>query len=126
MIFSQVVPSKWKKGNIVSIHERNDQQNLINYFPVSLLPISDKFFDTLNFDKTCRIFFESKLIKPHQSGFKPGYSCRNQLLSIIHEVYKSFDDGLEIRSVFLDVTKAFDKVWQVEVILKLEQNGISG
>ena len=73
-----------------------------------------------------RFFLENKLITPHQSGFKPGDSCINQLLSITHEIYKSFDDGLEVRSVFLDISKAFDKVWHDGVIFKLEQNGISG
>ena len=37
-----------------------------------------------------------------------------------------FDDGLQVRSVFLDISKAFDKVWLDGVIFKLEQNGISG
>ena len=73
-----------------------------------------------------RFFLGNKLITPHQSGFKPGDSCINQLLSITHEIYKSFDDGLEVRSVFLDISKAFDKVWHNGVIFKLEQNGISG
>ena len=51
------------------------------------------------------------LIPQNQSGFKPGDSCINQLLSITHEIYKSFDDGWELRGVFLDISKAFDKVW---------------
>ena len=46
--------------------------------------------------------------------------------SITHEINKSFDDGLEVRSVFLDISKAFDKVWHEGVIFKLKQNGISG
>ena len=50
----------------------------------------------------------------------------NQLLSITHEIYKFFDDGLEVNSVFLDKSKAFDKRWHDEVIFKLEQNGIFG
>ena len=53
---------------------------------------------------------ENNLISPNQSGFKPGYSCTNQLLSITHEIYKSFDDGLEVRDIFLDISKAFNKV----------------
>ena len=73
-----------------------------------------------------RFFLDNKLITTNQSGFKPGDSCINQLLSITHEIYKSFDDGLEVRSVFLDISKAFDKVWHEGVIFKLEQNGISG
>ena len=66
------------------------------------------------------------MISKDQSGFKPGDSCINQLLSTTHEIYKSFDDGLEIRSVFLYISKAFDKVWHEGVIFKLKQNGISG
>ena len=39
-----------------------------------------------------------------------GDSYINQLLSITHEIYGSFDEGLEVRHVFLDIPEAFDKV----------------
>ena len=54
---------------------------------------------------------DKDLILASQSGFKPGDSCINQLLSITHNIYKSFDDGYEVRSFFFDISKAFDKVW---------------
>ena len=54
---------------------------------------------------------------------KPSDSCINYLLSITHEIYKSFDDGYEVRGV--DISKAFDKVWVNGIIIKLKQNGIS-
>ena len=47
---------------------------------------------------------------PNQSGFKTGASGINQLISITHEICKSFDDGYEVRDVSLDISKAFDKV----------------
>ena len=72
-----------------------------------------------------RFFLENKLTTLHQSGFTPDDSCMNQLLSITHEIYKSFDDGL-VRSIFVDTSKAFDKVMYDGVIFKLEQNFISG
>ena len=66
------------------------------------------------------------MISDNQSGFKPGDSCVNQLLSIIHEIYQSFDDNLEVRAAFLDMSKTFDNVWHKGLLCKLKQNGISG
>ena len=77
-----------ERGNIIPIHKKNHKQNLINYCPVSLLPIRGKIFERLIFNKIVRFFLENKLITPHQSGFKLGDFCMNQLLSITHEIHK--------------------------------------
>ena len=76
----------------------------------------------------CLTFFikNELIISSNQSGFKPGYSFINQLLSIIHEIHESFDVGLKVRSAFLDISKAFDKVWHDGIIYKLTQNRMSG
>ena len=58
-----------------------------------------------------KYFLDNNLVCPKQSGFRPGDSCVNQLLSIMHNIFPSFDNGLEVRQVFLDIPKAFDKVW---------------
>ena len=73
-----------------------------------------------------KFFTENELISPNQSGFKPADSCINQLLAITHEIYKSFDRGFEVRGVFLDMSKVFDKVWHEGLIFKLKKDGISG
>ena len=72
------------------------------------------------------LFSENELISHSQAGFKPGDSCINQLLCITHDIYQSLDDGLETKGVFLDISKAFDKVWHEGLLFKLKQNGISG
>ena len=71
-------------------------------------------------------FIKNDLISQNQSGVKPGDSCFNQILPITHLKYKSFDDVFDVRSVFLDISKAFDKVWHEGIIFKLKQNCISG
>ena len=52
----------------------------------------------------------NNLLTPNQFGFKPVGSYINLLLSITHEIYSFFDDRFEVRSLFLDISKAFDKV----------------
>ena len=97
-----------------------------NYRPVSLLPVSSKISEKLLYDRTFKFFTENNLIWQNQSGFKQGDSCTNQLLSVTRQIYKSVSDVHETRSVVLDMSKAFDKVWHKDLILKLKQNGISG
>lgn len=50
----------------------------------------------------------------------------NQSIAITNEIFKLFDDGLEVRELFLDASKAFAKTWHERLLLKLNQNGISG
>ena len=66
-------------------------------------------------------FLDKGLISANQSGFKPGDSCINQLLSITHNIYKSFDDGYEVRGVFLDISKAFDKPGMMVLFLNYKK-----
>ena len=87
---------KWKRL-VVPIHKRGDKQTLRNYHPVSLLPICSKIFERLLYNEMFGFFLDKGLISANQSGFKPGDSCINQLLSIMHNIYKSFDNGYEVR-----------------------------
>ena len=113
-------------ANVVPVHKKSDKQILENYRPVSLLPICGKVFERLIYNNLFEYFIQNDLISPYQSGFKPGDPCTNQLISITHEIYQSFDDGFEVRGVFLDISKAFDKVWHDGLIYKLKQNGVAG
>ena len=77
------------------------------------------------YNNTYNYLIDNDLTSQNQSGFKPGDSCINQLISITHDILNLLDEGLVI-GVFLDISKAFDKVWHDGLIYKLQQNGISG
>ena len=82
----------------------------------------------LIFESLFEYLDEQKLLSEHQCGFRPNNSCANQLLSIAHDIYAAFDADptLEVRGLFLDFSKAFDKAWHKGLIYKLRQVGISG
>ena len=63
--------------------------------------IQSRFFQSV-------IGLEDKLISTKQSGFKPGNSCVNQFLSITFDIFTSFNKGLEVRCIFLDISQAFN------------------
>ena len=98
-----------KKANIVPVHKKRDKQILKNYQTVvSLLPTCGKsFLERLIYNNLLEYFIDNDLISQNQSGFKQGNSCLNQLISITHEIYQSFDEELEVRGVFLDISKTF-------------------
>ena len=92
------------------IKKKNKQLNK-NYRPVSLLPICSKIFEKTIFNSLFKHLEDNNLLNGNQSGFRSGDSCVHQLLLITHKLYKAFDanSSLEVRAVFLDLSKAFDK-----------------
>ena len=122
---SSCYPDIWKRSNIIPVHKKNDKQLVNNYRPISLFPIFGKILEKVIFDRICGFLLEENLLNPNQSGFRP--SCINRLLAITHEIFEAFDcnPSLAVRAVFLDISKAFDKVWHEGLIYKLKSVGIS-
>ena len=96
--------------------------------PIFLLPLFAKVFERIVFKNLYNHLKANNLITKNQSGFTPGDSGTNQLISLGHDIHKAFDDNscLEVRSIYLDMSKAFDKVWHEGLLHKLKHNGIDG
>ena len=107
---------------------KKDKYIVSNYRPVSLLPICGKIFEKVIFDNLYKHIYSNNLISDKQSGYRKGDSTIKQLLSITHEIYKAFDasPSKEVRAIFLDISRAFDRVWHEGLIFKLKQFGLEG
>ena len=105
-------PDTWKMANIIPVHKKEEKNIVKNYRPISLLPIFAKVFERLLFNSLFAHFHDNDLFTKCQSGFMPGDSCISQLLSIVHEIQSSFEcnSPVDTRAIFLDISKAFDKV----------------
>ena len=123
-----VFPEVWKQANVVPIHKKNSKSLKNNYRPISLLPIFGKILEKLIFDSLYHHQNTNGLLNQNQSGFRPGDSTVNQLLSIVNFIFTAFDCNptLDVRSPYLDISKAFDRVWHQGLICKLRQCGVSG
>ena len=127
-LITRLLPDQWKKANVVPIHKKGDKQLIESYKPVSLLPVCDKLFERHIFNSLFYYFIENNPLSTHQSAFIPGDSSVHQLRSITQEIYNAFgcNSSLEVQGAFLNISKAFKKVWHGGLIYKLERNGING
>ena len=124
----QVFPDDWKKGNIIPVYKKNSKQIANNYRAAPLLPICSKIFEKLIFDSIYDFIDKNNLFNNNQSGFRPNDSCIHQLIGITHDTFTVFDGNLslEVCGVFLDLSKAFDRVWYDGLLYKLKTNRIDG
>ena len=60
------LPLEWKKANIIPIHKKSNNQIVINYHPVSFLPICGKILERSLYNETLNFFLENDLISPKQ------------------------------------------------------------
>ena len=123
---SAIFPDRWKFANVQPIYKKSNRQMKNNYRPISLLPICGKILEKIVFDQVYAFLSVNNLLSQNQSGFRPGDSSIFQLISITSTIYDSFEKYDETRAVFLDISKAFYKVWHEGIIFKLKCNGISG
>ena len=121
-----VFPATWKKANIIPLHKKGCSSDVKNYRPVSLLCVGAKIFERIVFKYMYNFMKENFVINDFQSGFQSGRSTVTQLVELYHQFCNAIDQKKEVRVVFLDIKKAFDKVWHRGLIHKLRLCGING
>lgn len=120
------VPKIWKEANVTPVFKKDDPSDYRNYRPISLLSTVGKVLERIIHKHTYNFFIANNVISSLQSGFVMGDSTVNQLTDIYNTFCRALDNGLEVRAIFCDISKAFDRVWHKGLLSKLESVGISG
>ncbi|MCG8113232.1 MAG: reverse transcriptase domain-containing protein, partial [Candidatus Thiodiazotropha taylori] len=118
-------PSDWKYANISPIHKKDDKSIPSNYRPISLLSSTGKVMERCVHKHLYNYVISHQLLTPLQSGFVQGDSTTYQLLHTYHTFCEAVDNGKEVRAVFCDISKAFDRVWHKGLLHKISGIGCS-
>ena len=121
-----IVPKLWRQANVVPIFKKGDKAESSNYRPISLTSIIGKMLEAI-IAKEIRQHLEiHMLIRHSQHGFSKGKSCITNLLSFYRKVFETIDRGERYDIVFLDFSKAFDRVPHGRLLSKVKAHGIDG
>ena len=120
------VPQVWKDGNITPIFKKGVKGDPGNYRPISLTSVPCKIMEAIIKDQIVNHLSVNELIFQSQHGFMNKKSVLTNLLEFFETVTREVDLGQPVDVIYLDYSKAFDKVPHNRLIRKMESNGIKG
>ena len=121
-----IFPDAWKDAHVCPIFKGGDSASVSNYRPISLLSCLENVSERAVFKHLYNHFHDNNILTQLQSGFIPGDSTTNQLTFLNNSFCQALDSGKEVRVVFCDISKAFDRVAHEGLLCKLKAAGISG
>ncbi|CAB4010406.1 Hypothetical predicted protein [Paramuricea clavata] len=119
-----VLPFDWKLANVVPVHKKDNKEHVENYRPISLLSLISKALQRCVFNKIKDHVFEQ--INNGQHGFVPRKSCVTQLIEVFEYIGRELDLGKQVDVMYLDMSKAFDRVSHMQLLKRLRDFGFGG
>ena len=121
---SGILPKDWKLGHITPIFKKGAKGDPGNYRPISLTCVACKLMESIVKDSILEHLMDNNLINPTQHGFMNQKSCVTNLLEFFETITTYFDSGTPTDIIYLDFSKAFDKVPKERLLLKLREHSI--
>ena len=119
-------PAIWKVAHRTPLHKKGPTELCNNYRPIFLLSCVGKLLERCIHKHVYNFLQYNNIITQSQEGFLSGDSTVNQLLRTYNDLCTSFDTGITTQAIYLDLSKAFDRVWHKGLISKLKAIGITG
>lgn len=111
-------PDQWKQAIIITLPKSGKDHNLpANYRPIALLSCLSKLLEKIILQKLKSA--TDHQIRPEQYAFRKEHSTVLQLVHLTDHLCTNANNNEVTAAVFLDVEKAFDKVWHDGLLHKL-------
>lgn len=115
-------PMRWKQATVIMIPKPGKQLSLPqNYRPISLLPTMGKVLERVILTRIKHETENLKILPDFQFGFRGRHACTQQVMRVVEYGKKAFSWKKYMGAVFLDIEKAFDRVWHDGLLQKMIQ-----
>ena len=122
-----VFPSAWKEAIVIPILKKEkDPKKKTSYRPVSLLSSLGKTLERMVNKRLMWHLEINNVTTKEQTAFRKNRNTEDQLIYLSQSVENAFQEKKKVIATFLDLSKAFDKVWKEGLLLKLLTSGIAG
>lgn len=117
-------PEKWKRADVIMIPKPGkDLLFPSSYRPISLLPAISKVAERVILERLRTYSEELQVIPDEQFAYRSGHSTELQVLRLTEYVTEGFNHRQVTGAIFLDVAKAFDRVWHAGLLAKMIDMG---
>lgn len=118
---TQVFPDIWMNSLIIPLYKSGKQKlEPSSYRPISLTCCMCKLLEKIVNKRLIWLLEQRNLISHRQSGFRPNRRTLDNLTLLQTEILDSLVNKQETIAVFFDIQSAFEKIWRLKVLEKLQ------